>query len=131
MLKIGKLHKFLGRQLVMLATLFKNYFKGAIIWWLFAQLYKIPLIVLCWKSWQLTTVSRFQNRICIIESQEKENFIYSLMKKWEQLHLTLDNLKSEEGRGNYLDNTQIYSRRWEFESLNVIFISFAQKVPVR
>ena len=31
------------------------------------------------------------------------------MKKWEQLQLTLDNSKSEEGRGDYLDNTQISS----------------------
>ena len=29
------------------------------------------------------------------------------MKKWEQLRLTLDNSKSEEGRDDYLDNTQI------------------------
>ena len=44
--------------------------------------------------------------------------------------LTLDNSKSEEGRGDYLDNTQISSRHWEF--LNVIFyIGFIEKVPVR
>ena len=28
---------------------------------------------------------------------------YILMKKWEQLQLTLNNSKSEEGRGDYLD----------------------------
>ena len=36
---------------------------------------KIPLIVLCWMEvlTVVETVTRFQNRICIIESQEKEN----------------------------------------------------------
>ena len=39
--------------------------------------------------------------------------------------LALDNSKSEEGRGDYLDNTQISSRQWEFEFLNVIvYIGF-------
>ena len=33
------------------------------------------------------------------------------MKKWEQLQFTLDNSKSEEGRGDYLDKTQISSRQ--------------------
>ena len=33
------------------------------------------------------------------------------MKKWEQLHLTLDNSKSVEGRGKYLDNKLICSRQ--------------------
>ena len=33
------------------------------------------------------------------------------MKKWEQLQLTLDNSKSEEGQGNSFDNTQIYPRK--------------------
>ena len=33
------------------------------------------------------------------------------MKKWEQLQLTLDNSKSEEGQGNHLDNTQISLRQ--------------------
>ena len=50
MLKVGKLPII---AIAILAILFKNYFKGAKIWWLFAQLYrvtKIPLIVLCWKS---------------------------------------------------------------------------------
>ena len=39
---------------------------------------KIPLIVLCWMEvLTVETVTRFQNRICIIESQEKENeFLY-------------------------------------------------------
>ena len=47
--------------------------------------------------------------------------------------LTLDNSKPKEGRGNYLDNTQISSRQWEFKFLNVIFyIGFTtQNVPVR
>ena len=46
--------------------------------------------------------------------------------------LTLDNSKYKEGRGDYLDDTRISSRQWEFEFLNVIFYTgFAQKVPVR
>ena len=46
--------------------------------------------------------------------------------------LTVDNSTSEEGRGNYLDNTQTGSRQWESEFLNLIFyIGFTQKVPVR
>ena len=44
---------------------------------------KIPLIVLCWKSWQLT-LSRFQNRICIIESQKKENKIFIIAYNYSQ-----------------------------------------------
>ena len=48
-----------------------KYFKGAKIWWLFAQLYKNLLIVLCWKSRLLLD---FKIRI-IIASQEKENNI--------------------------------------------------------
>ena len=50
--------------------------------------------------------------------------MYSLMKKWEQLQLTLNNWKSEEGGDDYLDNTQIYSRQREFEFLNMIFYRF-------
>ena len=55
MLKIGKLHSTASSAI--LVNLFKNYFKGAKIWWLFAQLYKNS-IVLCWKSQHLT-LSRF------------------------------------------------------------------------
>ena len=45
--------------------------------------------------------------------------------------LALGNSKSKEGRGDYLDNTKISSRQWEFEFLNVIFyIGFTtQTVP--
>ena len=59
------------------------------------------------------TVSRFQNRICIIESQEKENKIYNSLKMEATTvrQLTLGNSKSEEGRGDYLDNTKISSRQ--------------------
>ena len=46
------------------------------------------------------------------------------MKKWEQLQSTLNNSKFEEGRGDYLDNTQICSRQEEFDFLNVIFYRF-------
>ena len=35
--------------------------------------------------------------------------------------LTLDNSKYKEGRGDYLDNTQISLRQLEFEFFNVIF----------
>ena len=45
------------------------------------------------------------------------------MKKWKQLQLTLNNSKSEERRGDYLDIK-------EFKFLDVIFMGFAQKVPV-
>ena len=38
MLKVGKLHSIASSAI--LANLLKNYFKGARIWWLFAQLYK-------------------------------------------------------------------------------------------
>ena len=50
------------------------------------------------------------------------------MKKWEQLQLTLDNLKSENGRDDYLDNTQIWSRQREFQFLNVNFYRFFSEV---
>ena len=48
------------------------------------------------------------------------------MKKWEQLQLTLNNSKSEEGQG-CLDNTQICSRQWDFDFLNVIFYRFCSE----
>ena len=52
---------------------------------------------------------------------------YILMKKWEQLQLTLNNLKSAKRQGNYLDNKQICSRQWQFEFLNVIFYRFCSE----
>ena len=42
-----------------------------------------------------------------IVSQEKENKVYAqLMKKWEPLHLTLDNYKSDKGQGDYQDQVK-------------------------
>ena len=52
------------------------------------------------------------------------------MKKWEQLQLTLDNSKPEEGQG-YLDNTQICSRQWDFDFLNVIFYRFYSEGTIK
>ena len=58
---------------------------------------------------KVSTVSKFQIRICTA-SQEKENkILYILASKemgvatvdWEQLQLTLDNSKSEEIQCNY------------------------------
>ena len=62
-----------------LAILFKNYFKGAKIVWLFAQLYKNSTDYFVLKVLTVDIESRFQNRICIIESQKKENKILQLI----------------------------------------------------
>ena len=72
MLKIWKLPIIAS---YILAILLKNYFKGAKIWWLFAQLYKSSTDCFVLEVLIVDTVSRFQNRICIIEDQEKENKI--------------------------------------------------------
>ena len=72
MLKIWKLPIIAS---YILAILLKNYFKGAKIWWLFAQLYKNSTDCFVLEVLIVDTVSRFQNRICIIEDQEKENKI--------------------------------------------------------
>ena len=57
MLKAGKLHSVASSAI--LGNLFKNCFKGAKIWWLFAQLYKnfIDCFVLEFST--VDTVSRF------------------------------------------------------------------------
>ena len=47
MLKAGKM-----KSIAILANLFKSFFRGAKIWWLFVQLYKISLTGLCWSSQQ-------------------------------------------------------------------------------
>ena len=54
-------------------NLLQNYLKGAKIWIFFAELYEnfIDCFVL-----KVSTLSRFQNRICIA-SQEKKKLIYS------------------------------------------------------
>ena len=72
MLNIGKLPIIASCTL---AILFKNYFKGAKIWWSFAQLHKSSTDSFVLEVLTVDIVSRFQNRICIIESQEKDNKI--------------------------------------------------------
>ena len=72
MLKIGKLPLIAS---YIFAIVFKNYFKGAKIWWLFAQPHKTCTDCFVLKILTVDTVSRFQNRICIIECQKKENKI--------------------------------------------------------
>ena len=61
-----------------LDILFRNYFRGAKIWWLVVQLYKNSTDCFVLEALTVGTVSRLQNRKCIIESQVKENknFIY-------------------------------------------------------
>ena len=76
MLKIGKLLILASYILVILLI---NYFKGAKICWFFAQLYKNSTD--CFVLEVLTinnTMSRFQNRFCIIEIQQNENKILYL-----------------------------------------------------
>ena len=51
---------------------------GAKIWCIFAQLYKNSTDCFVLEVLTVDTVSRFQNRICIIESQEKENKILKI-----------------------------------------------------
>ena len=57
-LKAGKCKVYITSS-ALLTNLFKNYFKGANIWWLFAQLYKnfIDCFVLEFST--VDTVSRF------------------------------------------------------------------------
>ena len=61
---------------------------------------------------EVLTVGRFQNRIFIASviistGQEKENkTLFILMKKLEELLLTPDDLKSEDGQGYHKDKTQ-------------------------
>ena len=58
MFKSGKLPSIASSDI--LANLFKNYFKGAKIWWLlFAQLYKNPIDRFMLKVSTVGTVSRF------------------------------------------------------------------------
>ena len=69
MLNFGKLSI---KASYILAILFKNYFKGAKIWGLLLD-YKNSTDCFVLEVLTVDTVSRFQIRICIIESQEKEN----------------------------------------------------------
>ena len=57
MLKAGKLNSIASSAI--LANLFKNYFKGAKIWWLFAQLYKNLIDCFVLEFSTVDTVSRF------------------------------------------------------------------------
>ena len=57
MLKTGKLQSIASS--VILANLFKNYFKGAKIWWLFAQLCKNSIDCFVSEVSTVDTVSRF------------------------------------------------------------------------
>ena len=51
------------------------------------------------------------------------------MKKWELLHLTLDNSKSDKGQGDYQDQKEKKrSRKGEFKLSNV---NFMQKGAMR
>ena len=62
-----------------LAISFKNYFKRVKIWWLFAQLYKNFTDCFVLEVLTVNTtlcVSRFQDRICTIKSQEKKIKFY-------------------------------------------------------
>ena len=68
-LKVGKLHSIASSAI--LANLFKNYFKGAKIWWLFAQLYKNSIDCFVLEVSTVDTVSRFQSRIFIATQDKK------------------------------------------------------------
>ena len=57
MLKFGKLHGIASRDI--LADLFKNYFKSAKIWWLFAELYKNSIGCFVLEDSTVNTVRRF------------------------------------------------------------------------
>ena len=57
MLKTGKLHSIVGSAI--LSNLFKNYFKGGKIWWLFAHLYKNYIDSFVLEASIVDTVSRF------------------------------------------------------------------------
>ena len=49
------------------------------------------------------------------------------MKKWEQLQLTLDNWKSEEGKVIIRIKHRNCSRQWEFEFSNMNFYQFCSE----
>ena len=69
MLKAGKLHSI--TSIIILVNLFKNYFMGAKICWIFAQLYKHSTDCFVLEVSTVDNVSRILNRI-YIGSQEKE-----------------------------------------------------------
>ena len=51
------------------------------MWWFFAQLYKNSTDCFELEVLTVDTVSRFRNRICIIERQGKENKILCITKE--------------------------------------------------
>ena len=57
MSRAGKLHSIACSDI--LENLFKNYFKGAIIWWLFVQLYKNSIDCFVLEVSTVNAVSRF------------------------------------------------------------------------
>ena len=84
-------------------NLFQNYFKGAKIWWLFAQLYKNPTDYLfCVESLDVEQISKLESAV-LQAKRKKIKFYAQLMKKRELLNLTLDNSKSDKGQGGYQD----------------------------
>ena len=72
MLKAGKLH--IMASCAILAILFKNYFKGAKYGWFLLNCTKIPLIVLCWKSWQSTLWVDFKIESVLQTKRKKIKF---------------------------------------------------------
>ena len=63
-------------------------------------------IVLCWKYrlWVDFKIESALVLIIVLTSQERKKVIILdsyVMKKWGQLHLTLNDSKSEKGQGNY------------------------------
>ena len=86
------------------AILFKNHFKGEKIWWLFAQLFKNPTDCFVLEVLAVTTLRvDFKIESALLKVRRKKIKCYILMNKWEQLQLTLNDSKSEEGDGDYLD----------------------------
>ena len=77
MLNFGKLSI---KASYILAILFKNYFKGAKIWWLLLNCTKTPLIVLCWKSWQSTLWVDFKLESVLLKARRKKIFFYNSLR---------------------------------------------------
>ena len=75
-------------------NLFQNYFKGAKIWWIFARLYKNPTHHFMLKVLTGEWISKLESTVWQAK-RKKIKFYVELMKKWELLHLTLNNSKSE------------------------------------
>ena len=61
-----------------LAILFKNYFKGTKYGGVLLKCTKLPLIVLCWKSWQLTLWVDFKIE-SVLQAKRKKKVIYTYL----------------------------------------------------